>query len=312
MTIPLVTIIIPCYNAELYVADAIRSALGQSYTNVEVIVIDDGSTDDSVKIIRSFGDAIRWETGPNRGACAARNRGLALARGDLVQFLDADDLLDEAKLERQVPHAVAQWPLIICCKWKSEVMAEGAGHLYCSGATHSDSVILALQKVISTPAPLYPKCLLDGIGGWNESLPCAQDYDLNLRLACAGASFHQLPDSLVTVRRLPGSVSNDSSRVLDQFLEICWCAYRQLRERGDLSDERAAAFAAAVASHGRAYLRHGLIARARERFRAALEMHPSGGLDGAYQPWARNLRRLLGPVVTEWLVQVKRRMVRRG
>ncbi|MEZ6146240.1 MAG: glycosyltransferase [Planctomycetaceae bacterium] len=103
MNEPLVSIIIPCYNAAEFVAEAIESAAGQTYGNVEVIVIDDGSTDESVDVLRSFGDRIRWETGPNRGACAARNRGLELAQGEIVQFLDSDDLLHPGKLDIQVP-----------------------------------------------------------------------------------------------------------------------------------------------------------------------------------------------------------------
>lgn len=82
---PLVSIIIPCYNAADYVGEAIESALAQTYSPTEVIVIDDGSTDGSLDLLRSFGDRIRWETGPNRGACTARTRGLALAMG-LVLF----------------------------------------------------------------------------------------------------------------------------------------------------------------------------------------------------------------------------------
>ncbi len=90
---PLVSIVIPCFNAEGTVGEAIQSALDQDYPNREVIVIDDGSTDKSVDVIRTFGDSIRWETGPNRGGNVARNRGLELARGTLIQFLDSDDIL---------------------------------------------------------------------------------------------------------------------------------------------------------------------------------------------------------------------------
>ena len=94
---PLVSIVIPCYNAERYVGEAIESALDQTYPHKEVIVIDDGSTDSSLEVIRSFGNHLRWETAPNRGGSAARNRGLELARGELIQFLDADDLLHARK-----------------------------------------------------------------------------------------------------------------------------------------------------------------------------------------------------------------------
>src|SRR5439155_25020344 len=96
---PLVSVIIPCYNAGRWVGDAIRSALNQTYTNVEIIVIDDGSTDDSLEVIRAFKDKVRWKTGVNHGPCAARNLGLGLAQGEWVQFLDADDLLHPQKIQ---------------------------------------------------------------------------------------------------------------------------------------------------------------------------------------------------------------------
>lgn len=102
MTPDLVSIIIPCYNAERYLEATLQSALAQTYLNCEIIVIDDGSTDDSIKILKKYEHQIRWETGPNQGACKARNRGLALAQGEYIQFLDADDLLHPEKIQIHV------------------------------------------------------------------------------------------------------------------------------------------------------------------------------------------------------------------
>src|SRR6202011_1477360 len=97
-----VSILIPCYNAERWVAQAIESALRQTWPEKEIIVVDDGSTDGSLAIIESFGDRIRWETGPNRGGNVARNRLLELAHGEWLQYLDADDYLLPMKIERQM------------------------------------------------------------------------------------------------------------------------------------------------------------------------------------------------------------------
>ena len=96
----LVSIIIPCYNNGQFIAQAIDSALAQSYPACETIVIDDGSTDSSLGIIKSYGSRIQWRTKANGGAPAARNDGLELARGEYIQFLDGDDLL--------LPDAVAR------------------------------------------------------------------------------------------------------------------------------------------------------------------------------------------------------------
>src|SRR5690606_15116502 len=118
----------------------------------------------------------------------------------------------------------------------------------------------------STSAPLYPAQLLRDAGGWDEDLSCAQDFELNLRLACSGVRFRQLPDVLITFRRVNGSVSSDMVRVLRAWKDIYWTAYRQLEARGEMTDERAAAFAAGFAAHGRRLLRYGLTAEAAERF----------------------------------------------
>ena len=102
MTAPLVSTIVPVYNAEAHLDQAIRSVLAQSYTPTEVILVDDGSTDRSPDLAASFGDRVRLIRQPNHGAAHARNHGLQVARGDLVAFLDADDVRLPHKLERQV------------------------------------------------------------------------------------------------------------------------------------------------------------------------------------------------------------------
>lgn len=99
---PLVSVIIPVYNGQQYLAEAIRSALGQTYPHVEIIVIDDGSTDRSAEVAREFGSAVRYHFFAHAGLGAARNRGVELARGSLFAFLDADDLWVDEKLKLQI------------------------------------------------------------------------------------------------------------------------------------------------------------------------------------------------------------------
>lgn len=99
---PLVSILIPCHNCERYVGAAIESALNQSYKDIEVIVIDDGSTDNSRKVIDKYSEYIKLDSIPHQGACSARNRALELAQGEYIKFLDADDLLCPEKIELQV------------------------------------------------------------------------------------------------------------------------------------------------------------------------------------------------------------------
>jgi len=98
---PLVSVIIPVYNAEMYVAEAIGSVLAQRYNPVEIIVIDDGSTDDSAAVVKKF-SAVNYEHQPNGGISTARNRGVEQAQGEFLAFLDADDLWVKDKLTLQL------------------------------------------------------------------------------------------------------------------------------------------------------------------------------------------------------------------
>ena len=99
----LISIIIPAHNAECWVAETLQSALSQTHSNLEVIVVDDGSSDRTVEVVRSFADGrLRLIQQENKGACAARNRALAEARGDFTQYLDADNLLAPDKIELQL------------------------------------------------------------------------------------------------------------------------------------------------------------------------------------------------------------------
>src|SRR5262245_50097394 len=98
----LVSIIIPCYNAERFLVETLESALTQSYPYTEIIVVDDGSSDGTRELIRAYADRVRADFGPNCGPCAARNRGTAVARGEFIQYLDADDLLAPDAIARRV------------------------------------------------------------------------------------------------------------------------------------------------------------------------------------------------------------------
>lgn len=99
---PLVSVIIPVYNSEKYIVQAIESVINQTYKNLEIIVINDGSTDNSFEILQKYKTKVRLYSQENKGASSARNIGLESAKGDYIQFLDADDMLDAGKIESQI------------------------------------------------------------------------------------------------------------------------------------------------------------------------------------------------------------------
>jgi glycosyltransferase involved in cell wall biosynthesis len=306
--LPLVSIVIPCYNGEKYVGEAIDSALAQTYANKEVIVIDDGSTDGSLDVIKSFGDRIRWETGPNRGGSAARNRGIELARGELIQFLDADDLLHPQKLERQVPLALETPDAIVYCDFVVEDIETGDAveipRRECDGR---DPVVFAIQaERLSVAAPLHWKNKLLEVGGFDESLACCQEYDLHIRLACHGVKWRHMREVLYTVRRREGSVSHAYARILEQHPGILLRAHSHLKGSGKLPLWMAEQIAGKLAADARAALRLGLMKEARHFFQLARQIHPTGGLRVAYSRPTLLLRRLVGARLTEHLVLRKR------
>ncbi len=308
-TTPLVSIVIPCWNAAAYVAEAIRSCLEQTYPHTEVIVVDDGSMDGSVDVMRSFGSSIRVEIGPHRGGCAARNRGLQLAQGELIQFLDADDWLSPHKLERQVA-AWASTPAStpVC---DGDVVEAGQVVQRCMApATCDDAFSALLHGPLPTPSPLHRRDLLDRVGGFREGLPCSQERDLHLRLACHGWSLNRIPESLYGVRRLPGSVSSSLEGVLDQHLPIALKLREILLSQDAWTEDRAHALAAFLTRDARHLARLGLYDKADRYFLAARQFHPSGGWDVTYGHLSRLLASVVGPTRCElWLSVWRSRFV---
>src|SRR5689334_4764378 len=96
-----VSVVIPTYNYGRFIDEAIRSALAQTQPPMEIIVVDDGSTDDTKDVVATFGDKVKYVRQENAGVCAARNRGVAESSGDLIALLDADDVLEPTNLEKQ-------------------------------------------------------------------------------------------------------------------------------------------------------------------------------------------------------------------
>ncbi len=300
MTGSRVSIIIPCFNAEKYISQAIRSALEQTYPNVEIIVLDDGSTDGSAQVIRSFGNKVRYEFLPHKGASAARNRGVALAAGNLIQFLDADDLLYPKKIERNLEWIETRPDSMVFCNGIKRFLDGTSAHRFPDILDTTDPVIFMLRHRVPILAPLHRREHILAAGGFRENLPCGQDFQFHLKLACAGLHFHYIPELLYEVQRVPGSVSENDIKVLTRYTDIIWPAFRQLAAAGMLSDDRARNFAQAMAQYGRRLLRQRMRAEALDYFRLARRMHPSGGLD-IYRWHTRTLHRLLGPLPTERL-----------
>lgn len=182
---PVVSVVIPTFNRWPWVGAAIESVLAQSYTDFELIVVDDGSTDGTVAHLAKFGDRIHLLSQPNRGAAAARNRGVNQARGRYISFLDSDDLWLPGKLEVQTDFMARNSDMQICQTeeiWLRNGIRVNpkAKHRKPSGNIFLQSLELCL---VSPSAVLLTRRLFDEVGGFDESFPVCEDYDLWLRIA---------------------------------------------------------------------------------------------------------------------------------
>ena len=167
---PSISVVIPCWNAEQWIARAIKSVLDQHYPRLEVIVVDDGSSDRSLDVIRSLGDKVRWATGPNSGACAARNRGLEFSDSSYIMFLDADDYIERNSLNSWVESACRADADIVFGPFAYE--RGGARALARSPNEPFNSLSLLCQWLEGWFTPpcsvLWRRSFVVSIGGWNS------------------------------------------------------------------------------------------------------------------------------------------------
>lgn len=208
-----VSVIIPCYNRALYVGEAIDSVLDQTYENFELLVVDDGSTDQSLAIIRTFGDRVRTLQHPggvNRGQSAAINLGLARSDGEYVAILDSDDYWALDKLEKQV--AVLQAHPEVGLVYGNARIVDDYGNLLHLryGTDHQElnetGRILA-DCYFSVPSnSLVRRSVFDTVGAFNEGLRAAQDHDMAIRIAEA-TRLAYIPDVMFHYRRHGDSIS---------------------------------------------------------------------------------------------------------
>lgn len=187
---PKVSAIIPCYNREKYIARTVESVLTQSYPDIELVVIDDGCTDGTRKVLESFGERVRILEHPgreNRGQSAGINLGLAHTDGDYVGILDSDDLWLAHKIEEQVDYLEAH-PDVGLVYGNGEAVDENGRRLYdMYPAGHREPndpcrVLLDCYFLVPNNA-LLRRSVLERTGGFDEALRAAQDHDMAIRIA---------------------------------------------------------------------------------------------------------------------------------
>lgn len=209
----MVSIIIPCFNALPFLKETLKSVENQIYKSIEVIVIDDGSTDGSLDYITYLNQPqIKLVKNPKKGACAARNYGLELAKGDYIQFLDADDLLSAGKIEVQV-RQLEQYPkrVAVCSTvhfYKDPKDGKIVDKDFMINTNQPQDFLLKLyggdglnHNMVQTSAWLTPRAVIEKAGLWDETLSKDQDGEYFCRVVMASEGICYAPEVLNYYRK---------------------------------------------------------------------------------------------------------------
>jgi glycosyltransferase involved in cell wall biosynthesis len=195
-----ISVVMPCFNAEAFVGEAIDSVLAQTHPDVEIIVVDDGSSDRSPEIVRSFGPQVQVLEQRNRGPYPARNAGLRVATGEFVAFLDADDYWHKDCLERLHRALEGGRGDIAYCGWQN--VGERSGREFVPPIYEDGDPVAAFLTNCPWPihAALTRRRVLSEAGGFSERRFSAMDYDLWLRLLTVTRRLVHVPEVLAFYR----------------------------------------------------------------------------------------------------------------
>jgi GT2 family glycosyltransferase len=220
-----VSVIIPAYNAARFIGDAVESVLQQTFRNLDIIVVDDGSTDNTLALLEPYRGRLKILSQANAGPSAARNRGLSAASGEYAYFLDADDLIYPETLASLVSHLSSHPEVdLVAGRWRffdestqSQSTLSGIVEI-----PNTSGVDLFRKMLIETLFPLHAalmrtKCLRK-CGGWDESLWCAEDRDLWLRLVQHGCRFDFISAAVARYRRHTSNSTLNANRMEQHML----------------------------------------------------------------------------------------------
>jgi glycosyltransferase involved in cell wall biosynthesis len=220
----MISCIIPVHNGARFIREAIVSVLEQDYRPIEVIVVDDGSTDDTAAVVQQFAD-VRYVHQVNAGPGAARNAGLAMTDGEFVAFLDSDDSWAPHKLSRQLEF-LNQHPDVACCLcrvrhfWEDEVRAEEA---------HYERTAKVEVGGFASSTMLARRSLFDAIGSFDEQLRHVTTIEWFKRARASGAITHELDEVLVHRRMHSANLGRQEAATREEFLQMAKRAINEAR-----------------------------------------------------------------------------------
>ena len=217
---PLVSVIIPTFNGAKYIGAAIDSILAQTYRHVEVLVVDDGSTDETPAIVRGYGAPVHYVQQSNAGTAAARNTGVRVSRGEIVALLDHDDLWLPRKLERQLP-LFERDPKVGLVFAGIEFFLNDTGRVTATyfPAEELSAHDLLAHEVLPIQTVMFRRSALDKVGPFDTALRGTDDWDMSIRM---GAEFRVVgfPETLARVRLHETQQGRNADNMFHQAMRV--------------------------------------------------------------------------------------------
>jgi glycosyltransferase involved in cell wall biosynthesis len=311
-TTPKITVVMPAYNVAPYISETLASVFAQSFTDYEVVMVNDGSpdTEELEQAIEPYRDRVRYIKQENRGAGAARNEGLRAARGELVAFLDADDIWEPNYLEEQVKFLIGNNYDLVCADamhfGKSRLEGQTFMGAFMDSAPPAGKVtfldlISAKRSLITSGVVARRQPILE-VGLFDESLRNSQDFDLWVRLSRAGRVLAYQRKVLLRYRFHEDSLSGDDFnrtmrelRVLDKIEKAFDFTAAERSEVSQAIEQRRASLEFEL---GKLYLEQGEVKNARHSFAKANALQRS---------WKTRVALILSRVAPGFLRAVRRR-----
>ena len=230
----LISVIIPCYNTEKYITDCLDSVINQTFPDWEIICVNDGSKDKTLEILElyrnNYSEKITVISVPNAGASAARNTGLRLAKGDFIQFIDADDVITKDKFEKQIKGFSDEIDCVVSDRTVKSVDLSETINEFNFNEINNNPLETAVTKIIITGNPIYRKQIVDALGGYNINLKSSQDWDFHIRLVLAGFTIKYIPGAFYINRKVEGSISSNWKKVSIDAAELIIDLKQQLEK----------------------------------------------------------------------------------
>ncbi len=222
---PLVSVIIPCFNREKYISDAIDSCLRQSYKNIEIIVVDDGSSDNSVEFIKSkYNNKLKLIIQENKGSASARNTGLFAATGKFIIFLDSDDWLSEDLVEAHV-NTLNKWENVDICCADSVAMQSNGSMSEVKRSTWPDTPSNPIRLFLLKPPPfpaceIYRKSSILSHGGFDEHMRGFTDSIVRLKIILSGGLVVRTDGGFAIYRPVENSITRNSLNIHKHAIKL--------------------------------------------------------------------------------------------